>query len=223
MKLIRNPKFLELLGLVLVFSAALLEWNQVASWNREKSDLERLVNSSMTNSKFKHVIQSLRMENAFTRAVGKFNYESKSHTNPLAQLRKDQWKSPEVRALWKKQARLYLDTINENVSLLRELYKKYDSKEPKSITVIEDNIKPIDLLVNTDSFNMETIPDITETQAIEYNKILLSCTSDATKEFEQILNLQEEQYSWWSTIYQFVFLLGSLLIVLSKFVDWRNN
>ena len=209
------------------------------SWGLEWNGLKRLEHNTMTLHSSLDSIQraylsfglstTVRMEAAVNRYI--LEQHSDTDIKFLGDYAKS-WESPDVRHEWFKRFSNELSTIQSRLMVLKSISKRSSLNIKNKINIIEAKTtsiqKELASKLNIDALDGKVLikPDLNLMSGREAGLLdnKLNPINDEILKLvnETIENMQNRQ-NLYSNIFRNIFLIGSFLLITTKFFDWYNS
>ncbi len=214
----------ETVAIIVVFAAWVLQWGLTEKMNHATDDFKRLIKE--TNNVHVQISRGISIKNeaAMTRAL----LNNDSLPDNINAKSVYTWQSPEVRYCWLKEFNNDCDEIVHMIEIVLNTEEQYNLKPNPYCNSIE---KELDSVRKNAQSDFEINRDFADIPTPDPNKIPPEKAFGYSSQVSHILYKMEEPINYTidalnkkkrlnSYIYRVVFGVSSILLILSKIVDW---
>jgi hypothetical protein len=213
--------------MICILSAWTLEWRSVREWADADSKLRASINSLQDAWSFANVSAVIQLEAAVTRSI------QNRDTNPEGPLGNYAlaWESPEVRHKWALRTANTIGLVNSLLSILQETGQQYNLALNERLNSLSSEFHTIQKELST-KYSADSlargipVPDPILLRGRDAGTIdgrLSKLHQELLPALNTTVSELRDRASQRSLIYRLVFILGSILLVVGKFTDWRRE
>ena len=221
----KSSKFWEAIGLLLILVAWVLEWQSVRKWDEAYNVYWKFFTT------FNQAIYTAddQVGRQFQFAISRSVQQIKLDPYDPYTAYRAAWGYAEVRKLWFEQCMLEVRGVEEFMKNISQISSRYGLRVPPTLSSIEDKrIKLLDklkALIDPNDANSKVSP-IPKAEVISINQAehlrrevieLVSASINPLNELREMIEQKSRSSSKW---HSFFFMLGSVLLVAAKLVDW---
>ena len=222
----KYSKFVEAISMFFILVSWGLDWGGSKKWEQYTQTLHNSLSSIQSAYLASDILNTIKIEAAVTRFTNK-----KSPDTVIRFLGDyaDSWKSPDVRYVWFQRFSNELSTINSRLIILKSFNEKQALHIDQDIQMVESNILDIQtelfskLNINSLDGKIFLKPDfdlmtgreagVIDGKLSPINKKLLELINKSVTD----LTVRKSAYS---NMYRFIFIVGSILLIIVKLIDW---
>jgi hypothetical protein len=226
----RHFRLLEAVGMATVLICWALDWSSVQYWDSAKKEFKDNLQSVQYAYAESHRSADTRLESAITRALNRHSPEGLfADQERLDKIYDSAWESNEVRQRWHVRVADNVIAASNYLLIIKTCNKDYNLNLDKAINGSTDNIEHTMKLLGEEYFKSPpgTVTAISNAKVISAQKAgeFDSISYDLIKNAIALSNLTAHalymKSSKASSIYRFMFLLGTALLIIAKLYEWR--
>jgi hypothetical protein len=225
-----NAKLFESLGLLLLLVGWLLHTYSIEKWMEAYQQLDRSTEQTIQNYHLIQITANVRFQSALTRlAVLRPNL---AHIKDDEYSYENAWSFPEYRRHWLELLNNSIFHMDAIATVLEETTRKLELGDPPSLQESRERLDAIRIVIRTilngQDYRPENSP-VPELSKVSYERsIEISRSSTEITEYvfsarEEVLGLIVKRRDSRTDIYYVIFLMGTLVTVTAKFLDWLKE
>ena len=226
----KHFRLIEAAGMATVLICWAFDWSSVQHWDSAKRGLKDSLQSAQYAYAESHKSASQRLDAAMTRAQNQSGvailYDNKEN---LDKIYDSAWRSEEVRQRWHTLVADNVFAANNYLFIVKTFNYEHKLNLDKEIQESEEYINRTKKLLGEEFFkaprgSIIVIPDkkqITPQIAGQYASISYKLVEQTVGLINDATRALENKSSFASSAYKIIFVIGTALLILAKFYEWR--